>query len=340
MINIYSTEVGIGKGGISTALVGYIKEFSNKKIKYKLINTHAENKKSKLFLLACYEALRTKRDDICWFHCGPWFSMVRKLILIILCKMMGGKIIVHFHSPKMSNYSESKSLRFFLKLFFILSDKVIVVAPWWKDFLSYYYPEYKDKIIVSLNPLDDQLIKLAKSNYTKEHKSNYIHVLSLSRLVEGKGVDKTIKAFRNLPDNYRLTIAGDGPQKEYLERLIQEYDLTSRVKLIGWVDYSEKLSLYKTADIFCLPSKLDSFGMVYLEAMSANIPVIALNYQAIPNILPDFSVILLDDDNDESIANAIKSLSYIKKDLSLSTYVLDKFNASTIVNNFVENIYE
>lgn len=343
MINIFSTSIGNGKGGISTALVGYVKGLKYSNINFRIVSTHHDKKKLKYFFKALELACKIKKNEYCWFHCGPWFSMLRKLFFILICKVKGGEIIIHFHSPKIFNYVCNKKMYHFVKLFILLADKIVVVAPWWKELLSAKYPKFKSKIFVSLNPLDEKLIQLSNDvkDIRVERENNNVIILSVSRLVDGKGVDKTIKALTYLPQNFQLNIAGIGPQENELKELVKTLNLSDRVKFLGWVSYDEKIRIYKNADIFCLPSKLDSFGMVYLEAMLVNLPVVALNFQAIPNILPDKeSVILLNDDSPEQISKTILKISKIKNDGSLSDYVISKFNKDLIVNNFIEILNE
>ena len=340
MINIFSTSIGNGKGGISTALIGYITYFKEYDVKFNVINTHSDRNKMVVFFKAIKKSLRVKENDICWFHCGPWLSMLRKLFFIIICKYKKAKIVVHFHSPVVSKYVDNFFLKKIIHLFVYLSDDIIVVAPWWRQLLQSHFPNHIDKVIISFNPLDEQLISFSKENNINTPKDDRVNVLSLSRLVNGKGVDQTIRAFQFLPENYFLTISGDGPQEDYLKDLVQELGLKERINFTGWVSYNQKINLYRESHLFCLPSKLDSFGMVYLEAMAANLPIVALNYQAIPDVLPDFSVKLLDNPSNIDIANAIEELSKIKRNTNLSNYVLNKFSPSIVVSDFLENIYD
>ena len=67
-------------------------------------------------------------------------------------------------------------------------------------------------------------------------------------------------------------------------------------------------------DVFFLPSKLDSFGMGYLEAMSSGIPVVGLNFQAVPYVVGhDIAGVLCDDDDPETLAAAVV-LAYEQKE--------------------------
>ncbi|HIF9403358.1 TPA: glycosyltransferase family 4 protein [Photobacterium damselae] len=339
-LKIFSTTLKSGKGGISTALVGYVSALQDK-VDLSFIDTHAEGSKLVCFLRAVKEATKVTPDDYCWFHLGPWFSMLRKLILICICRLKRAMVISHLHSPRVYDYLSSTQYKWLLKLIIKLSDKVIVLTPWWKSVLSEAFPEYKEKLVVSPNPADEQLEALAAQKITRKY-GEKIQVLSMARLEVGKGVDKTVLAFKHLPDNYTLTIAGVGAQEAEIKQLIADNHLEHKVSMLGWVNYEEKTQLLTSADVFCLPSKLDSFGMVYIEAMAANLPIVALNYQAIPDVVPKFAGKLIDNDDEISLSDAIKTASemcFSDSDIKPSEFVTKKYNSEYIAKEFLKNVY-
>lgn len=106
-------------------------------------------------------------------------------------------------------------------------------------------------------------------------------ILAVSRLVERKGIDTLIQSVAKVAGTYpnvEIVIVGDG---EYAEPLHELAELT-RVK-IRWVPNAADEAVhawYSAADIFCLPGReasddIEGFGMVFLEAASAGLPVIA-----------------------------------------------------------------
>ncbi|CAN5352155.1 glycosyltransferase family 4 protein [soil metagenome] len=74
----------------------------------------------------------------------------------------------------------------------------------------------------------------------------------------------------------RLTIAGDGPDRDDIVRLAAELGIGDRVVLAGHLSRSQLRELYATADVFILPSERESFGIAALEARAAGLPVIAM----------------------------------------------------------------
>lgn len=108
-------------------------------------------------------------------------------------------------------------------------------------------------------------------------------VLTLSRLVERKGIDKTIEAIalvrQEIPDIVYV-IAGDGPYRNALEELMKKLHLQDNVVFTGYVTEDKKAFYYNAAEIFIMPNRelengdVEGFGIVFLEANAYRKPVI------------------------------------------------------------------
>jgi glycogen synthase len=104
------------------------------------------------------------------------------------------------------------------------------------------------------------------------------YVLALGRVVEKKGFDLLIKAFARVADRHpdvSLAIAGDGPSLPGLRRLAEDLALADRVRLPGRLARPEVAAAMAGAEVFVMPSRLEPFGIVVLEAWRAGRPVIA-----------------------------------------------------------------
>ncbi len=106
------------------------------------------------------------------------------------------------------------------------------------------------------------------------------------RLVEQKGVRYGLEAFiqiaTNLPTAH-LLIAGEGPLRSELEVRVKEAALADRVHFLGW--RSDAPTLMAALDILLAPSLWEGFGLVMLEAMAQQTPIIASNVSAIPEVV-------------------------------------------------------
>lgn len=112
-----------------------------------------------------------------------------------------------------------------------------------------------------------------------------VTILFVGRLTPYKGADILIEAMRGCPKG-SLLIAGDGPEKERLQKLINEYGLSERIKLLGFVPHEKLPELYHSSHIFAFPSIREFGGAVVMEAMAASLPCIIPNYGGIAEYLP------------------------------------------------------
>lgn len=84
-----------------------------------------------------------------------------------------------------------------------------------------------------------------------------------------------IKIISQLPNDYILLLVGNGPSTPEVNKYIDEFKLNNRVFQLGKISQDKLPSLYKSCDLFLLPSNYEIFGMVILEAMFFHLPVIS-----------------------------------------------------------------
>jgi len=149
-------------------------------------------------------------------------------------------------------------------------------------------------------------------NSAKTH-AEIPRVLFVGNVIKRKGVKTILQSFVKLK-NCRLTIAGQNSVEQAytdeLHQFIRINNLDDRVQFIGPVSAEELIRLYKSHDIFAMPSEHEGFGIVYLEAMSFALPVIASSAGGAKNIvLHGENGFLVDPGNSKQISQAIKELS-------------------------------
>jgi glycosyltransferase involved in cell wall biosynthesis len=103
-------------------------------------------------------------------------------------------------------------------------------------------------------------------------------ISTLCRLVRRKRVDLILQAISDLdrPDVW-LVVMGSGPEASQLEAAATELGIGGRVRFTGRVNEAEKGAYLEQSDVFCLPSEHEGFGLVFLEAMGLQTPVITTN---------------------------------------------------------------
>ncbi|MFM2579422.1 glycosyltransferase family 4 protein [Vibrio fortis] len=305
---IISTKIGTGKGGISTALLGYQQSNAlNNDFEIFEITSHDGGGRVRPMLTSIYQLLRyCDKDDIAWLHCGPWLSMLMKFTLGLVAKFKGAKVVMHLHSPTLDYYLDNKYKRALVYQFLKISDKIVVLTPWWKKRVESNFNALHKNIEVSSNPLDSNILDIARRPIIPPKRDASVKLLSMARLVKGKGFESVLDSLTLLPSNYKLSIAGEGPLLNELKERVKRLNLDDRVKFLGWVGYENKVSVLESHDIFVLPSKYDSFGMGFIEAMAAGLPVVALDYQAIPDVVPNrVAGLLVSDSDSKSLSHAV-----------------------------------
>jgi glycosyltransferase involved in cell wall biosynthesis len=179
-------------------------------------------------------------------------------------------------------------------------------------------------------------------------------ILSVGYLIERKGFEYLIRAMPHVlkeHKNVRLKIVGSGPLESRLKAVIYELGLGDEVEIVSNVSDEELLMTYNFADLFVLPSIVDSqgntegLGVVLLEAMACGLPVIASNVGGIPDIIRNSETGLLFNEKDsqniaEKITYSIENKLHIEKN---ATNGFDTVKMSFSWENIAElylNIYK
>lgn len=145
-----------------------------------------------------------------------------------------------------------------------------------------------------------------------------LQLLSTGRLEDNKGHDFLIDVVSALPENmeWRLTIAGSGPQYQFLKKKIENYSMEEKIILPGAIDDPELEILYNSADIFLFPSRetknsTEGFGIVLIEAMAHGIAIVASQVGGIAEVMDNGTCgILVPSDDIQAWVNGIKRLTY------------------------------
>ena len=119
-------------------------------------------------------------------------------------------------------------------------------------------------------------------------KSNDKVLLFVGRLGKEKSVDFLIKEHCNIIKKYpfcKLLIVGDGPDFEYFKKLVKKYKIEDNVIFTGKVPWEEVPLYYHIAYIFVTASVTETQGLTVIEAMSASLPVVAINDESFNTVI-------------------------------------------------------
>lgn len=159
-------------------------------------------------------------------------------------------------------------IKFLLKIAYKKSDLVIANSLKTASELA----SFSDKKTKGIYPPSFQ----KKNLYKKYQKKNFFNLLTIGRLSQEKGYDTLISIISEINfKNYKLTIVGDGPEKENLKKLVARKKLKKKVFFLG-----EKKNVnyyFKNSDLFINNSLFEGFPNVVVEALSFGVPVMCSN---------------------------------------------------------------
>ncbi len=244
------------------------------------------------------------------------------------------------------NRSAFSKLVFYIAHYFtvLLCDTTIAVSEKTKRDIS-WLPLIKDRVKVVHNGIENFKTiskKEAAEILIKKDKKEVV-ILTLAELHHNKGIDVALRGIALLPQKIRerinYYIAGDGEEKEKLQKLADSLEISSAVHFLGEVENGKKL--LSGTDIFLLPSRTENLPYAILEAGMAGVPIIATSVGGIPEIIRDMqNGILIHPRNPKEIAEAIMYMldhkdrqkefgSEIKKTVS-NFFTLEKMVQETI----------
>jgi glycosyltransferase involved in cell wall biosynthesis len=132
-------------------------------------------------------------------------------------------------------------------------------------------------------------------------------VLGVGGLVPVKAYDRLIRALSHLGSDTSLVLAGDGPERESLERLAHTLGLASRVRLAGAVPHGTLCAYYRAADVLAISSHSEGWPTVIHESLACGTPVVANRVGGIAEALSSPGLGLLTEGNsEEEMARGIR----------------------------------
>lgn len=343
-IVVMGTNPASKSGGIAFALPGYFVAVESAGIPYHFICTHdALEKHGKwlpwmksfyLLFAVIWRIRKACNKPVLYCHVGGGFaSLVRQSCIAFFARVLGVKSIMQLHGREVDDYLDHWIKNRFFRIAIAPASKIAVLTSWWQTRLL-TAGIGKDISVIS-NPLPADWERVAHISRQATKQSDRINILCVTRLEQGKGVDDLINALALLPDTFRLIIAGAGSQLGDLQGMAGRLQLDDRVSFVGWVTGKNKQKLFDDCDIFCLPSRYDSFGMGYLEAMANGLPVVAFDWGPISDVVADERCgYLAKEYTAIALAEAINKLSDVDLRSAMSSegkkWVVEQFSSSSI----------
>lgn len=188
-------------------------------------------------------------------------------------------------------------------------------------------------------------MKKTKLQVLKESNVEDFVFLCIGNLIPCKGHCELIKAFSLVfkgSSRVKLRIIGAGELKSTLARIIKEEGLSEQVVLVGALDKSQIKRELELASAFVLASKVETFGVVFIEAMAAGLPVIATASGGPEDFVTPATGYLIPKESEVDLVRALRNMYENRADFDsekIQKYVRDKFDSEVLAKRLAL-IYE
>ena len=232
------------------------------------------------YFRAVVEAVNDFEPDIIHVHHLMPLTWIARFIKIAY----GLNYVVTVHGSELPTLESDKRYPYLTEEALLKAKRIVPNSYWTKEWMEEIFTNRFDKqtrVIpggVDLSMFTETMdLKGIDGKYDLKGKKL---VFFSGKLTKYKGVRYLISAAKNI--DAIIGIAGDGPQRKYLEQLVKELNLKN-VRFFGFIDNHDLIKLYYRADVCVVPSIWDEpLGLVVLEAMATKTPVVVTRKGGIP----------------------------------------------------------
>ncbi len=182
--------------------------------------------------------------------------------------------------------------------------------------------------------IDTQLKKIDENNFT---------FLCVSRLHKIKNIDliiQSFKIFNNYYPNSKLKIIGIGSELKNLKNIVIQNNLNNNVFFLGEKSRNDIVKEFDSSNAFVYASSFETFGVIFVEAMSLGKPIVSLNCKSSKEIIPESCGIIVEKKTKEDFANAMiklqKNYSFYDP-LKIKQYCKSKFSEKKISLKMIDH---
>jgi glycogen synthase len=233
-------------------------------------------------------------------HCHTWYS---HLAGILARKAYGIPLVVTTHSLEplrpwkreqiglgfdVSSWVESQALS--------LADAVIAVSRDTRQDILDHFPVSEKRVHVIPNGIDPEEFAPVESRDALDRhgvRADRPYVLFVGRITRQKGIIHLVNAIEDLEDRLQVVLLAGAPDTPEIQREMESRirELKQKRDGIVWItdmlDNPDKIQFYSHASVFCCPSIYEPFGIINLEAMACETPVVATRTGGIPEVVVD-----------------------------------------------------
>lgn len=218
------------------------------------------------------------------------------------------------------------------------ASKIIAVSSSMVSKIKKYSSDSGLKIEVIPNMVDTDFFVPS----LKRIESMNFKIVTIAGLTYIKGLDVLVKAVGKLDSlgyNVTLEIGGEGEELQNIKQLIANLSLSRRIKILGKLSREKVKEVLEYADLFVLPSRVEAFGVVLIEALSMGLPVVSTNSGGPSDIIQEFCGVLVKPDNVNELTDAIKYIldNYDKYEKDkIRSYAIANYSKKAIATKIVD----
>jgi len=230
------------------------------------------------------------------------------------------KVVVYEHGPVFEKGPQYTLYRLVLRLLWRRAAAFVAVSKYMSDYLVHKIGIAPERIRVIPNGVDPDIFDPQRVSGKRVRENLGIRCTDIAlgfvgRLNHIKGPDLLITATALLLDRsrrYFLLLAGDGPERKYLQESAQRLGIEERVRFLGFRE--DVPCVMAAVDIAIVPSRQESFGIVCLEFMRMKIPVISSGAGGMAEYITDGQTgLLLNENTPDEICRCVERLQSDKQ---------------------------
>ena len=213
------------------------------------------------------------------------------------------------------------------------ASKIITVS----DFLKIKLEQFNIKNIKIIPNLVNEDIYTIKNRTT-----NKFIFFTLANMTDIKGIDILLYAIKEMNsenDSVEFLIGGSGPLLDKYKSLADSLKISKKIKWLGQIEPEQSVKFFQACNVFVLPSRYETFGVVYAEAIACGKPVIATRCGGPESIVNDINGVLIKPESVKELSEAMIKMRFASQNYS-STEIrkdfISKFSRVKVVNQIVE----
>jgi glycosyltransferase involved in cell wall biosynthesis len=284
---------------------------------------------------------KTQNADVVFYNNPP--TDVMTISYPYIARLAGKRQVYYLHGSLVNERVNSKSRRYFHSIarlgFF---DKVIIPLESFKNYVSELICPYK-----FIATIPEGVVTPWFEGPSEISLEGDPVVLFTGRLAQVKRIDVLLKAFSTITSHYpsaRLYLAGSGPIELTLKKLCMNLRLSGKVVFLGHVRHDNLRALYRSSDIFVLPSDAELMSVSLLEAMASKCAVLVSDIAATEVIENGQNGLVFPRGDFKTLASNLSLLiddESLRKKLSSEAYltIKQKFDYRVVGSRLTKEIY-